>query len=70
MKHDITAMLCVAEYGEREWLFCQMGSGMNPRATGIASIMSFLDRIKLIPFETESKTCCSLNFLDLHGLCK
>jgi hypothetical protein len=44
MKHNITAMLCVAEYGEREWLLRQIG---------IASIMSFIDRIvKLIPLET------------------
>jgi hypothetical protein len=47
MKHDITATLRMTEYGEREWLFHQMGRGMNPRAIGIASIMSFIDIIKL-----------------------
>jgi hypothetical protein len=48
-KHDITATLRVAEYGERVRLFCQMGRGMNPWAIGIASNMYFINRIKLIP---------------------
>jgi hypothetical protein len=67
-KHDITATLRVAEYGYGEWvwLFHQMGRGMNPWASiGIASKMYFINRIKLIPLLTESKTCLRLNFLDL-----
>ncbi len=44
-----------------------MGRGMNPWAVRIASNMYFINRIKLIPLEIESKTCRRLNFLDLHA---
>jgi hypothetical protein len=40
---------------------------MNPWAIGIASNMYFINRIKLIPLLTESKTCRRLNFLGLHA---
>jgi hypothetical protein len=46
-KHDITASLRVAEYGERVWLFHKMGRGMNPWAIGIASNMYFIKGLTL-----------------------
>ena len=57
----------MTENGERVRLFRQMGRGMNPWAIGIASNMYFINRIKLIPLEIESKTCRRLNLLDLHA---